>query len=93
MYCPATGLVRVLSLKARGCNHTCFKRYVSQHVARAYFYAFAIRPVYVQIAAEDMNPGDEGLVGRLDMSMYGTRVAAANWAAECGATLVAAGYV
>ena len=27
------------------------------------------------------------------MSMYGTRDAAANWAAEYGATLVAAGYV
>ena len=27
------------------------------------------------------------------MSMYGTRDAAANWAAEYGATLIAAGYV
>ena len=33
-----------------------------------------------------------GLVGRLKMSMYGSRDAAANWAAEYGATLVAAGY-
>ena len=47
----------------------------------------------MQIAAEDMNPSDKGLVGRLKMSMYGTRDAAANWAAEYGATLVAAGYV
>ena len=62
-------------------------------VSRAYFYAPAVRPVYVQIAAEDMNPGDEGLVGRLKMSMYATRDEAANWAAEYGATLVAAGYV
>ncbi len=62
-------------------------------VSRAYFYAPAVRPVYVQIAAEDVEPGDEGLVGRLKMSMYGTRDAAANWAAEYGATLVAAGYV
>ena len=62
-------------------------------VSRAYFYAPAGMPVYVQIAAEDMNPGEEGLVGRLKMSMHGTRDVAANWAAEYGATLVAAGYV
>ena len=62
-------------------------------VSRAYFYAPAVRPVYVQLAAEDRSPGDEGLVGRLKMSMYGTRDAAANWAAEYGATLIAAGYV
>ena len=62
-------------------------------VSRAYFYAPAVRPVYVRLAAEDFNPGDEGLVGRLKMSMYGTRDAAANWSAEYGATLVAAGYV
>ena len=30
-------------------------------VSRAYFYAPAVRPVYVKIAAEDMNPGDEGI--------------------------------
>ena len=29
----------------------------------------------------------------MKMSMYGTRDAAANWAAEYGATLIAAGYV
>ena len=62
-------------------------------VSRAYFYAPAVRAVYVQLPAEDRCPGDEGLVGRLKMSMYGTRDAAANWAAEYGATLVAAGYV
>ena len=40
-----------------------------------------------------MNPGDEGHVGRMKMSMYGTRDTAANWAADYGATLVAAGYM
>ena len=40
----------------------------------------------------DRKVGDEGLVGRLQLSMYGTRDAAANWAAEYGATLLAAGY-
>ena len=62
-------------------------------VSRAYFYGPAVRPVYVKIAAEDMNPGNEGMVGRLKLSMYGTRDAAANWAAEYGAILISAGYV
>ena len=34
----------------------------------------------------------KGMVGKLNMSMYGTRDAAANWAAEYGKTLIAAGY-
>ena len=32
------------------------------------------------------------MVGKLNMSMYGTRDAAANWAAEYGKTLIKAGY-
>ena len=61
-------------------------------VSRAYFYAPTVRPVYVKLPAEDKEAGDEGMVGRLKMSMYGTRDAAANWSAEYGGTLVAAGY-
>ena len=63
------------------------------HVSRAYFYGPVVRAVYVQLPAADRCQGDAGLVGRLKMRMYGTRDAAANWAAEYGATLVAAGYV
>ena len=62
-------------------------------VSRAYFYAPAVRAVYVRLPSEDKNEEDEGMVGRLKMSMYGTRDAAANWSAEYGATLIAAGYV
>ena len=61
-------------------------------VSRAYFYAPAVRAVYVKLPAEDIEKGDEGMVGRLKMSMYGTRDAAANWSAEYGSTLLAAGY-
>ena len=38
-------------------------------VSRAYFYAKAVRPVYVKLPEEDMEPGDEGKCGRLRMSM------------------------
>ena len=61
-------------------------------VSRAYFYAKAIRPVYVQLTEEDLEDGDEGKCGKLLMSMYGTRDAALNWSAEYTQTLVADGY-
>ena len=62
-------------------------------VSRAYFYAKAARPVYVQLTDEDKGPGDEGMCGRLVMSMYGTRDAAVNWAAEYSETLRKEGFV
>jgi hypothetical protein len=62
-------------------------------VSRAYFYAPAVRPVYVRLPEEDTEEADKGMVGKLNMSMYGTRDAAANWAAEYGKTLVEAGYM
>ena len=35
-------------------------------VSRAYFYAKAIRPVYVRLAPEDCLPGEENVCGRLN---------------------------
>ena len=51
-------------------------------VSRAYFHAKAMRPVYVRIPQEDFEPGEEGLCGKLLLSMYGTRDAAQNWHEE-----------
>ena len=62
-------------------------------VSRAYFYAKAVRPVYVKLPDEDRGPEDEGKCGRLLMSMYGTRDAAVNWASEYTQTLVDDGYI
>ena len=62
-------------------------------VSRAYFYAKAVRPVYVVLPPEDRQPGDEELCGELVMSMYGTRDAALNWSAEYSETLIKSGYV
>ena len=56
-------------------------------VSRAYFYAPAVRPVYVQLPDEDRGPGDEGMCGKLRVSMYGSMDAAINWTTECGETL------
>ena len=45
-------------------------------VSRAYFYAPSLKPTFVQICAEDFEPGDEHRYGKLLASMYGTRPAA-----------------
>lgn len=62
-------------------------------VSRAYFYAESIRPVFIELPKEDRTPTDEGLVGRLNLSLYGTRDAAQNWAVEYTRTLQAAGFI
>ena len=62
-------------------------------VSRAYFYAKAVRPVYVKLPEEDLKPGDEGKCGKLLMSMYGTRDAAQNWSMEYADTLKRDGYI
>jgi len=53
---------------------------MSNDVKRAYFYAPASRPIYIKIPDEDWEAGDEGKVGVLNLSLYGTRDAAMNWA-------------
>jgi hypothetical protein len=52
---------------------------MSNDIKRAYFYAPAVRPVYVAIPDEDWCPGDEVKVACLNLSLYGTRDAAQNW--------------
>ncbi len=61
-------------------------------VKRAYFHAPAQRPIYVKIPMEDFEPGDEDMVGMLNLFLYGTRDAAKNWAAKYTEVLLAAGF-
>ena len=61
-------------------------------VKRAYFYAPAKRPVYIKIPDEDFEPGDENRVGVLNLSLYGTRDAAMNWADKYTEVLRNAGF-
>ena len=48
-------------------------------VSRGYFHAKAQRPVLVKLPSEDCSGKDEGKIGLLKKSMYGTRDAASNW--------------
>ncbi len=61
-------------------------------VRRAYFYAPTTRPIFITIPAEDREPGDEDMVGQLNLSLYGTRDAAINWAKTYTEFLVSAGF-
>ena len=60
-------------------------------VKRAYFHAPAVRELYVELPDED--PGKaQGLVGKLNLSLYGTRDAAANWQKCVAEHLVGIGF-
>ena len=62
-------------------------------VGRAYFYVFAVRPIYVQFVDEDRQPNDEDICGRLNVSMHGTRDAALNWHEHCRDHLMSLGFI
>ena len=62
-------------------------------VKRAYFYAPATRPIYIEIPAEDFDENDDDYVGVLNLSLYGTRDAAMNWSKTYSDYLVEIGFV
>ena len=59
-------------------------------IKRAYFHAKARRDVYVKLCAEDDE--EEGMCGRMNKSMYGTRDASQNWEEEYRETLTEFGF-
>ena len=61
-------------------------------ISRAFFHAEAKREVFVKLPPEDTNPGEEGLCGRLNYIMYGTRDAAHNWFEKYSQGLVNIGF-
>ena len=87
---PVEGLRLLMSRIATGKKH---RRLLYADVSRAYFYAPAVRSVFVRLPDEDRTEADSGMVGELCMSMYGTRDAAQNWAEEYSKCLVEAGFI
>ena len=67
-------------------------RILSIDIKRAYFYAPASRPIFIEIPMEDYETGDEKMVGKLNLSLYGTRDAAQNWAKEYTSFLRSLGF-
>ena len=70
---PPTECLRLILSRLATCKKL---KLVYADVSRAYFYAKAIRPVYVKLPEEDTEARDAGKCGELILSMYGTRDAA-----------------
>lgn len=61
-------------------------------VSRAYMYAMCEEDIYVELCAEDQEPGEEHMCGKLVKAMYGTRPAARMWQREVAKTLTEAEF-
>ena len=61
-------------------------------VSRAYFYAKATRCIYIELPEEDID-GNPNEIGRLELSLYGTRDGAVNWQDTLSNHLVEAGFI
>ena len=86
---------RLEALKIILCMTACCNKgeiVMINDVSRAFFLAKAKREVFVKLPQEDIGPGEEGLCGRLNFSMYGTRDAAQNWFEEYSQGLVRVGF-
>ena len=61
-------------------------------VRRAYFYAPTHRDIYIELPAEDRE-GSKDQLGKLNLSLYGTRDAASNWQEHLSSHLEKIGFV
>ena len=86
---PLEALKLILSMTASGNKGEIL---MVNDVSRAFFHAKATRDVYVQLPDEDKAAGEEGMCGKLNYSMYGTRDAAQNWQEEFSQQLVSNGF-
>ena len=90
---PLETLKILVSKCARGQNRKDPLRMATIDIRRAYFYAPAVREVYIKIPKEDMEEGDEDRVAKLNLSLYGTRDAAQNWTITYTKFLLSLGFV
>lgn len=89
---PLESLRMILSICAHHQHDDEPYRILSSDIKRAYFFAKAKRPIFIEIQIEDREPGDENKIGRLNLSLYGTRDAAMNWQDEFTGVLVKNGF-
>ena len=87
---PVEALKMIISDAATGNEDKCI---MVNDVSRAYMYALIREPMYARLCSEGRLPGEEGLCGRLNKAMYGTRPAAQNWQHEFTDVLTQAGFV
>ena len=91
----ATQPLETLKLRSRGQVRQGASRIAlpsSTSNVLTYFHAPVRRPIFIGIPKEDLEAGDEGCVGQLEFSLYGTSDAAQNWAHEYTTFLVSLGF-
>ena len=89
---PLETIKLIPAMCAKGQGGDQKRRLAVIDIKRAYFYAPSKRPTFIEIPSEDRQAGDEGKVGRLELSLYGTRDAAQNWSEEYTKTLKGWGF-
>ena len=89
---PLEVLKALISYCAKSQNGHRPRRLATVDIKRAYFYAPACRRLYIRLPEEDRMPGEEDMVGELQLSLYGTRDAAMNWTRQYTNHLVGLGF-
>ena len=91
---PLEALKLLISSAATRSGGRGRKAVMINDVARAFFEAPVKREICIELPEEDWEPGDEGfdLVGLLEMSLYGTRDAAANFQEEVKRFMASQGF-
>ena len=89
---PLETLKFLCSMCARGQTGPEPYRFAVIDIKRAYFNALARRPIFIEIHQTGLELGDEGCLGQLQLSLYGTRDAAQNWAHEHTTFLPSIGF-
>ena len=88
---PLEALRMIISFAASGEGAT--KRQIMIcDVRRAYFYAKVTRDLYIELPDEDEH-ATPGQLGKLNLSLYGTRDAAKNWQEHLSRHLISIGFV
>lgn len=79
---PLDSLKMIVSICASNQARENPYRIMTSDIKRAYFFAKARRFISIEIPIEDREDSDEHMVGKRNLSLYGTRDAAHNWQAE-----------
>ena len=88
---PLEALRFVISSAATDFNDGVQRHVMVNDVRRAYFYARTRRDIFIELPEEDAE-AKPGEIGKLNLSLYGTRDAASNWQEHLSAHMLTLGF-
>ena len=93
LYASTPTLEALRLITSRAATHDGVNRQIMMNdVRRAYFYAKAIRDVYIELPKEDAHSARGDMVGKLKSCLYGTHDAALNWQETMSQHLIDNGF-